>query len=107
MKTGKGFGITDHAIYRWRERGDRSYSIKKAVDEAVPVGLPNSRGTGLLHSPIGVVFVINDKSVTTVLEIKEDLILETENLNQCKDCEYYFDPSNSDKCPWCVEIIKF
>ncbi len=107
MKTGKGFGITDHAIYRWRERGDRSYSIKKAVDEAVSVGLPKHRGGGLLHPPIEVVFVVNDKSITTVLEMKDNLTINKEHLKVCDGCGYHYDPSQSENCPWCVEVIEF
>lgn len=101
-----GYGISDHAIQRYRERSMNkppSVAITEAWESAVPVGMPHSGGvTARLYPPEQTVFVAHGGVVRTALRPDYQTVdLNTDHLKECGHCEQLWYPADDDGCPWC------
>lgn len=78
-----------------------------AFRDGVPVGVPEARDRGMLHSPSGAILIYKRQPktgqrpvvVTTIAERMTDL--HDVHLNDCTECGYRINPKR-EGCPWCA-----
>lgn len=101
--------LTEHVKLRFVQRTNAGeYRAREALDESIPIGVPNRDGKGRFHPPTGMIFLVKQQAnvVTTVLDGRLEEDLNADHLGTCLACGLAYDPSeHTERCPWCHETL--
>ena len=97
-----GREITRHAARRWRTRSsaESPVSIKDAWKRSIPVGCDSIKKQARLYPPDDILILYSSHRLHTAVPVGNRTI-DTAHLKQCTDCGQYWNPAETDECPWC------
>lgn len=95
--------FSNHGEQRWRERGCEHLDKHQSIIESVQVDADDLHRVGLLHGESARVFVIEDKTVATVLKQEWLDNIQSDVSTNCQACGNLYSGFIFDSCPYCFD----
>jgi len=95
-------GISNHARFRWLQRGTPALRVREVWEQGIHVGVDSHHGTARLHPPTQTLLLERDNEIVTVF--RSDYAEYTaDHLLECDQCGSHYELSAEDRtCPWCT-----